>query len=571
MNTTQNKIDFPSANLENAVSKLWNKIHEISGTINFLVERNNELKEKLDSKGVISKEDIAKMKDMERNIESLELENDEYLGRIAKLEAEIKTLSQSNSTLEVFAKNYDILIKSYNKLKNEGGGKAAITALQEELQNALNRIDEAEASAGKLEQLLGEKQEELGISTNAIIRLEKQLEEHKKSISKASESGAEIEKLNDLIDTMNASRDVLIEENDKLKFEIEKLKITGKEESEELKNKIRNFENERIEIRNEFRELNEILVAVEEKNKELERNKSVANSEQERLQSEINDLKQQIDALNEQLAHTSALLKSIEQKDRTIEQLTAEMNGIAAEKLLLENQISDATAKYELLEKDYFESVKSIEELQEELLKNQQEKTEIDNEQFEALQNDLQVKTKMISDFAANEKSMLNKLQYLENELEEKNKSIRNSIESSKNYEDRIVALEALLVQKDKNIDELIRNNKSLNEKIVALEQSSGENKENQQNTEEMQKVYETQLKEMRTEFARLEKELGTKSNNLTVMEIQVKNLQNKIREFELERIKSDEGLSLDVAMRERLIYNLEKQLSKIESIIGKQ
>ena len=99
MNTSQNKIDFPSPGLEDAVSKLWNKIHEISGTINFLIERNKELKEKLDSKGVVSHEDIAKMKDMERNIESLELENDEYLGRIAKLETELEELSKENNSL----------------------------------------------------------------------------------------------------------------------------------------------------------------------------------------------------------------------------------------------------------------------------------------------------------------------------------------------------------------------------------------------------------------------------------------------------------------------------------------
>jgi chromosome segregation ATPase len=570
MEASQNKIDFPSPDLEDVVGKLWNKIHEISGTINFLIERNNELKEKLDSKGMVSHEDIAKMKEMERNIESLELENDEYLGEIARLKQKLDEFANENTSLKVFAKNYDAIVNSYNKLKNENSGKATIEILRSELEESKNKFAGYDEEIIKLNCSLEEKNVNLIKAAEEINLLKNLNEEKEKLITKTNDATTEIDKLNDMIDTLHASRDVLIKENDTLKLEIEKLKTTNKDEIEELKQKIRNFENERIKIRNEFRELNEILVAVEEDKKKLEWENTAANVEIENLSAETNDLKKQIDALNEQLSNADALIKSIEQKDRTIEQLTAELNENSSAKLILENQIGDAKAKYDLLEKDYFDAVKSIEELKDALVKRKNEEFEITSKELEILRNDLQVKEKMIIDFVANEKEMLNKLHYLENELKEKEKYLRDNIDTGKDYKDKLETLESLLVQKDKNIDELIKYNKSLTEKVASLEKISGGNAKVQKASENIKTGYKDEIDKISTERNRLEKELTAKSNSLIVMEIQVKNLQEKIRELELTQIRSDEGLSLDAAIREKLIYNLEKQLGKLENLIGK-
>ena len=557
MKIQQNQIDFPSPELQKVVEKLWSKIHEINGTVNFLIERNKELKEKLDARGVISPEDIAKMKEMERNIESLELENEDYLSNIAKLKQENAALSEELSAKSVFQKNYEILISAYNKLKSESISPKRIKELEALLQETTAQNEDYESQLVALKEELDAEKLKLQHAKAEIINLQKIIEHNEAKVKKASELQAELDKMSDMIDNISASRDAMQEETDSLKLEIERMKSIDSSEIAKLKNQIDEFAGERSALENDIIDLS--------------RNTASLQEERDKFLSEIAELKNQIDAQNEQLANSDAIVKSIEQKNAAIEKLSNDANKANSEKILFKNKFEELQAKYELLENDYVEATKAIEGLNDELLKIKEESSGLSEEEFRELKNELQVKEKMLNDYVAGEKDLLNKLQYFERELDVKEKGYLEALDKAKEGEEKIENLHLLLEQKDSNIDDLIRLNKTLKGQVEALEQSATEGEAVSEKLEELKKGYEQELNKITAEQNRLEKELKAKSNNIMIMEIQINNLKEKLREYELNQIKTDEAISLDSALRENLIANIEKQLKRLDGILGEE
>lgn len=557
MKIQQNQIDFPSPELQKVVEKLWSKIHEINGTVNFLIERNKELKEKLDARGVISPEDIAKMKEMERNIESLELENEDYLSNIAKLKQENAALSEELSAKSVFQKNYEILISAYNKLKSESISPKRIKELEALLQETTAQNEDYESQLVALKEELDAEKLKLQHAKAEIINLQKIIEHNEAKVKKASELQAELDKMSDMIDNISASRDAMQEETDSLKLEIERMKSIDSSEIAKLKNQIDEFAGERSALENDIIDLS--------------RNTASLQEERDKFLSEIAELKNQIDAQNEQLANSDAIVKSIEQKNAAIEKLSNDANKANSEKILFKNKFEELQAKYELLENDYVEATKAIEGLNDELLKIKEESSGLSEEEFRELKNELQVKEKMLNDYVAGEKDLLNKLQYFERELDVKEKGYLEALDKAKEGEEKIENLHLLLEQKDSNIDDLIRLNKTLKGQVEALEQSATEGEAVSEKLEELKKGYEQELNKITAEQNRLEKELKAKSNNIMIMEIQINNLKEKLREYELNQIKTDEAISLDSALRENLIANIERQLKRLDGILGEE
>lgn len=566
MKIQQNQIDFPSPELQKVVEKLWSKIHEINGTVNFLIERNNELKEKLDARGVISPEDIAKMKGMERNIESLELENEDYLSNIAKLKQENAALSEELSAKSVFQKNYEILISAYNKLKSESISPKRLKELEALLQETTAQNEDYESQLVALKEELDAEKLKLQQAKAEIINLKKIIEHNEAKVKKASELQAELDKMSDMIDSISASRDAMQEETDSLKLEIERLKSIDSSEITKLKNQIDEFAEERSALENDIIDLSRNKASLQEEKNELELK---LQEERDKFLSEISELKNQIDAQNEQLANSDALVKSIEQKNASIEKLSNDVNKANSEKILFKNKFEELQAKYELLENDYVEATKAIEGLNDELLKFKEESSDLSEEEFAELKNELQVKEKMLNDYVAGEKDLLNKLQYFERELDVKEKGYMEALDKAKEGEEKIENLQLLLEQKDSNIDDLIRLNKTLKGQVEALEQSATEGEAVSEKLEELKKGYEQELNKINAERNRLEKELKAKSNNIMIMEIQINNLKEKLREYELNQIKTDEAISLDSALRENLIANIESQLKRLDKILG--
>lgn len=566
MKIQQNQIDFPSPELQKVVEKLWSKIHEINGTVNFLIERNNELKEKLDARGVISPEDIAKMKEMERNIESLELENEDYLSNIAKLKQENAALSEELSAKSVFQKNYEILISAYNKLKSESISPKRLKELEALLQETTAQNEDYESQLVALKEELDAEKLKLQQAKAEIINLQKIIEHNEAKVKKASELQAELDKMSDMIDSISASRDAMQEETDSLKLEIERLKSIDSSEIAKLKNQIDEFAEERSALENDIIDLSRNKASLQEEKNELELK---LQEERDKFLSEISELKNQIDAQNEQLANSDALVKSIEQKNAAIEKLSNDVNKANSEKILFKNKFEELQAKYELLENDYVEATKAIEGLNDELLKIKEESSDLSEEEFAELKNELQVKEKMLNDYVAGEKDLLNKLQYFEKELDVKEKGYMEALDKAKEGEEKIENLQLLLEQKDSNIDDLIRLNKTLKGQVEALEQSATEGEAVSEKLEELKKGYEQELNKITAERNRLEKELKAKSNNIMIMEIQINNLKEKLREYELNQIKTDEAISLDSALRENLIANIESQLKRLDKILG--
>lgn len=566
MKIQQNQIDFPSPELQKVVEKLWSKIHEINGTVNFLIERNNELKEKLDARGVISPEDIAKMKEMERNIESLELENEDYLSNIAKLKQENAALSEELSAKSVFQKNYEILISAYNKLKSESISPKRLKELEALLQETTAQNEDYESQLVALKEELDAEKLKLQQAKAEIINLQKIIEHNEAKVKKASELQAELDKMSDMIDSISASRDAMQEETDSLKLEIERLKSIDSSEITKLKNQIDEFAEERSALENDIIDLSRNKASLQEEKNELELK---LQEERDKFLSEISELKNQIDAQNEQLANSDALVKSIEQKNAAIEKLSNDVNKANSEKILFKNKFEELQAKYELLENDYVEATKAIEGLNDELLKFKEESSDLSEEEFAELKNELQVKEKMLNDYVAGEKDLLNKLQYFEREMDVKEKGYMEALDKAKEGEEKIENLQLLLEQKDSNIDDLIRLNKTLKGQVEALEQSATEGEAVSEKLEELKKGYEQELNKINAERNRLEKELKAKSNNIMIMEIQINNLKEKLREYELNQIKTDEAISLDSALRENLIANIESQLKRLDKILG--
>ncbi|GEM_PF-2576114 len=568
MKIQQNQIDFPSPELQKVVEKLWSKIHEINGTVNFLIERNKELKEKLDARGVISPEDIAKMKEMERNIESLGLENEDYLSKIAKLKQENAALSEELSAKSVFQKNYEILISAYNKLKSESISPKRIKELDALLQETTAQNEDYESQLVLLKEELDAEKLKLQQAKAEIINLQKIIEYNEAKVKKASELQAELDKMSDMIDSISASRDAMQEETDSLKLEIERLKSIESSEIAKLKNQIDEFAEERSALENDIIDLSRNTASLQEEKNELE---IKLQEERDKFLSEISELKNQIDAQNEQLANSDAIVKSIEQKNDAIEKLSNDVNRANSEKILFKNKFEELQAKYELLENDYLEATKAIEGLNDEILKIKAESSDLNEDEFAELKNELQVKEKMLNDYVAGEKDLLIKLQYFEKELDVKEKGYLEALDKAKEGKEKIENLNLLLEQKDSNIDDLIRLNKTLKGQVEALEQSATEGEAVSEKLEELKKGYEQELEKITAERNRLEKELKAKSNNIMIMEIQINNLKEKLREYELNQIKSDEAISLDSALRENLIENIERQLKRIGKILEEE
>ena len=117
METIQDSIQFPTPQLQEQVSKLWDKVHEVKGTVNFLMERNKELKNKLDEKPDIVSVFSESNEDKDKLIDELRLEVLFLKTKVSELEAKVNIDDLEISRLSVLALNYHKLISSYDRIK----------------------------------------------------------------------------------------------------------------------------------------------------------------------------------------------------------------------------------------------------------------------------------------------------------------------------------------------------------------------------------------------------------------------------------------------------------------------
>lgn len=559
METKQNTFDFPSPELQEAVSKLWDIVHQARGTINFLLESNKEMKRKLDSKSASSPDADSRIIELEELTSKLKHEIDDYRHLVNENNRVIEKMNFELSSLQDIKSNYFVLLEAYAKLKkklNDVNDQSLNFQLDEHANGLQKDLD-------VLREEVSDKNKEISELTAKIIKFNNVIIESKRKIAELSNLQSENENLKDQIETLISSRERLSEEADSIILEYEKEKVRLNNIIKQQQHAIETADNDRVAWENDLEELSNKLEDSENRIFELNNKKIELENELIDLKNELLALQQMENNLQEDSTQIIELRAAVNQKDAIINDISSELQIVKAEKMLLEANMGKINEEIQELRKALFDRENEIRLLDAKL--NEHGTNEIEN-----LANDLEVKDKMIKEFVAAEKKNYEKMIELEYHIEEKNKLISNYQQSELDLEARINALKLNLSEKENRIAELISKNRKLNNEISSMNELAQTGADASVRIAEIRQYYDSEIIKAKNECKIHLKELKARTDSLKSMEAENNKLREKLKSIEMKNMKSDEAITLDEIIRENLIFRIEKSLLHLDKLINK-
>lgn len=559
METKQNTFDFPSPELQEAVGKLWDTVHQVRGTITFLLESNKELKQKLDSKSASTPDADNRIAELEELTAKLEQENDDYKYLAEESSRAIEDIKIELSGLQDIKANYFILQDAYRKLKDRLNAREE-HSFKSELNN--HSID-IQKDLEFLKEEVANKNKEIAELTTKVIKFNNTITESKQQIAELSKLKSENEKLKDQLETLSSSREVLREEADNLSIEFEKERARLNAIIKKQQMSIEAADGDRVAWENDLKELSDRLEDSEFMVHELRSSKTELENELADLKIQLSELKQKEDTQCSDSSEIIELRTAISQKDIAISELNKELQSITAGKSSLEVNMGKLNEEIQDLRKALFERENEIGLLNSKLI--EQKSKASDNSA-----NELEVKDKMIKEFVAAEKRNYEKMIELEQAIAEKDKLINIKKQNESEFNAKINSISMHLSEKDNRIEELMNKNKKLNKEISTMNELAQTGADASLRIAEIRQYCDIEINKTKEECKIHLIELKARTDSLKSLEAENNKLREKLKSIELKNMKSDEAITIDEILRENLIFRIEKSLLNLEKIIDK-
>ncbi|XP_066584269.1 golgin subfamily A member 4-like isoform X2 [Prorops nasuta] len=540
---------------------LLEKVEEIN-------EKNNKLTQKLEIQALNLKTEnetiFSDLKNAKEEIIMLKKEND----NVAVLKSEILSLSTTVKQLEE-VKNIIILendtlnekLKSFNESLSEKDD-----ILKAKMSKYENIKEKYEQEIIKLQKTINNYEHELGDQLNKIQSLSQQLEEANEFRSISMDLNVQMNEFKERENKLCKSNEILKKENEDLNNEVLNLNSSLSNTKSKLEactltiddltnhlNKLSNIEKE-----------NELIVEIDDLKQQIF-DYQILKSENKKLM----DLQETYTIQSKKLEDSNLLLKKLQSHITTLESKIASLESVEMNNNILNEKISDLSAKKNLIEATLSSQVADLIEEKKSLvteimdLKNHIDK-EIDtlNTDKNCIENNL---LSQISVLTEEKQSLLSETVALKNELSDKDKQLQDinrqfseKAEEMDQSNNSLVEFEKKISQQQSEIESLKTSNKKLQDDLdESYKKSNLDYKliEKANELEDEKKRLEAQLDEALITFQ-------AKETHMHMVNDELKNKAHKFKE-DLETNEQEQSMRLKQLVKEfqAQLHDKEKEL----------
>ncbi|HSL89683.1 MAG TPA: hypothetical protein VK870_10300 [Ignavibacteriaceae bacterium] len=486
-------LDFLHKEIEQKKSESDNLQNHISN----LLTSESELKQK-----VIELENIQeKLISSVKRYEELKSGEDNLTNRLVELEQE---LSHKSTESEVIVKNLERL-----KFDEEETRKRIenLRIIEDELLHDIKENHDITEKHSEYQQQLEELENNISLKQSEVDEITAKLNLLKETEKTASQKAEEIKSLNKEIEKQQQIQSNLQSEEKGYKQRIEQLKQEASEKTrdaeaikiavdelreieralhtrvsdyEQIKLNIASFNKRLTDLRITEKELigkmDQLNDEIEQKNSELDKLKNEY-SEISKLSSDSQLKVQEYDEICVKVTEAEKRLEELKLEEDSLTKTLSELENLMSEKRSEVNSISnkiDSLINEEKIIADRIEGLKNIEKIL--LLDIDKNKTLIDNqneqkEQLEALNNDLELKTRQVADISqkllilrTEEETLIKRFQELDAVQLEIENLVKSKSEIQAEEQQNRIKLEELISEVEYKLQEIERINNSIAE-----------------------------------------------------------------------------------------------------------